>query len=171
MTTRGVTMSEFESSAADVLVIFGMTGDLAKKMTYQALYRMEASGQLHCPIIGVAVEAWSVDQLRDAMRAALLTCGEEVKNDVFDRLARRVSYVHGDFKDAATYEELAAALNGAKHPLYYLEIPPSLFAPVVTALGSRRNSSSGATVMIEKPYGHDLASARLLNEQLHEVLA
>ena len=88
MTTRGVTMSEFESSAADVLVIFGMTGDLAKKMTYQALYRMEASGQLHCPIIGVAVEAWSVDQLRDAMRAALLTCGEEVKNDVFDRLAR-----------------------------------------------------------------------------------
>jgi glucose-6-phosphate 1-dehydrogenase len=162
-------MSEYELSAADALVIFGITGDLAKKMTYQALYRLETTGQLHCPIIGVAVEPWSVDQLRDAMRAGIEACGETVKNDVFDRLARRVSYVHGDFKDASTYDELAKALNSAKHPLYYLEIPPSLFAPVVTALGAA-NLVEGATVMIEKPFGHDLASALTLNDQLHNVL-
>ncbi|HWD96828.1 MAG TPA: glucose-6-phosphate dehydrogenase [Acidimicrobiales bacterium] len=162
-------MSEYELSAADALVIFGITGDLAKKMTYQALYRLETTGQLRCPIIGVAVEPWSVDQLRDAMRAGIEACGETVKNDVFDRLARRVSYVHGDFKDASTYDELAKALNSAKHPLYYLEIPPSLFAPVVTALGAA-NLVEGATVMIEKPFGHDLASALTLNDQLHNVL-
>ncbi|HEY1761675.1 MAG TPA: glucose-6-phosphate dehydrogenase [Acidimicrobiales bacterium] len=162
-------MSEYELSAADALVIFGITGDLAKKMTYQALYHLESTNQLHCPIIGVAVEPWSVDHLRDAMRAGLEMCGEDVKNDVFDRLARRVSYVHGDFKDATTYEELEKALNSAKHPLYYLEIPPFLFAPVVTALGAA-NLVGGATVMIEKPFGHDLESAQTLNDQLHEVL-
>jgi glucose-6-phosphate 1-dehydrogenase len=162
-------MSEYELSAADALVIFGITGDLAKKMTYKALYELEATGQLHCPIIGVAVEPWSIDQLRDAMRAGLEASGEDLKNDVFDRLARRVSYVHGDFKDASTYEDLAKALNSAKHPLYYLEIPPFLFAPVVTALGAA-NLVEGATVMIEKPFGHDLASAQTLNDQLHEVL-
>src|ERR1700728_1276622 len=150
-------MSEYELSEADALVIFGITGDLAKKMTYQALYHLESTGQLHCPIIGVAVEPWSVDQLRDTMRAGLESCGEVVKNDVFDRLARRVSYVHGDFKDASTYTELATTLNSAKHPLYYLEIPPFLFAPVVTALGAA-NLVEGATVMIEKPFGHDLQS-------------
>ncbi len=162
-------MGESELSAADALVIFGITGDLAKKMTYQALYSLEETGQLHCPIIGVAVEPWSTDQLRDAMRAGLHASGADIKNEVFDRLAKRVSYVHGDFKDAATYVDLAKALNSAKHPLYYLEIPPFLFAPVVTALGAA-NLVDGATVMIEKPFGHDLASARALNEQLHEVL-
>lgn len=162
-------MSEYELSAADALVIFGITGDLAKKMTYQALYRLEATEQLHCPIIGVAVEPWSNDQLCDAIRAGLLECGESVKNEVFDRLTKRVHYVHGDFKDASTYDELAKALNSAQHPLYYLEIPPSLFAPVVAALGNA-NLVSGATVMIEKPFGHDLQSARTLNKQLHQVL-
>ncbi|HEV7958847.1 MAG TPA: glucose-6-phosphate dehydrogenase, partial [Acidimicrobiales bacterium] len=162
-------MGEYELSAADALVIFGITGDLAKKMTYQALYRMEATGQLHCPIIGVAVEPWSTDQLRDAMRAALEASGEDINNVVFDRLAKRVSYVHGDFKDASTYAALAKALSAAQHPLYYLEIPPFLFAPVVAALGSA-NLVDGATVMIEKPFGHDLASAQALNDQLHEVL-
>jgi glucose-6-phosphate 1-dehydrogenase len=162
-------MSEYELSAADALVIFGVTGDLAKKMTYQALYHLELTGQLHCPIIGVAVEPWSIDQLRDAMRAGLEACGEDVRNDVFNRLAHRVSYVHGDFKDASTYEALATALNSAKHPLYYLEIPPFLFAPVVTALGAAK-LVEGATVMIEKPFGHDLASAQTLNDELHDVL-
>ena len=162
-------MSERESSAADALVIFGITGDLAKKMTYQSLYRLEAGHHLHCPIIGVAVEPWSLDQLCDAMRAALLECGENVRNDVFDRLCARMSYVHGDFKDASTYEALAKELASVEHPLYYLEIPPSLFAPVVAALGEA-NLVRGATVMIEKPFGHDFGSARTLNAQLHEVL-
>src|ERR1700722_6643344 len=141
-------MSEYELSEADALVIFGITGDLAKKMTYQALYSMEADKQLSCPIIGVAVEDWSIEQLLDAMRAALVTSGD-FNNKVFDRLAKRVSYVHGDFNDESTYAALAKQLKSAKHPLYYLEIPPFLFAPVVVALG-KADLVSGATVMIEK---------------------
>ncbi len=162
-------MSERETSAADALVIFGLTGDLAKKMTYQALYRLEESGRLDCPIIGVAAEPWSVEQLRDAMRAALVALGEDVKSAVFDRLASRLRYIHGDFNDATTYHELATQLASSSHPLYYLEIPPSLFAPVVASLG-QASLVSGATVMFEKPFGRDLASARALNEQLHQVL-
>jgi glucose-6-phosphate 1-dehydrogenase len=161
-------MSEYELSEADALVIFGITGDLAKKMTYQALYQMEADKQLSCPIIGVAVEDWSIEQLLDAMRAALVSNGD-FNNKVFERLAQRVSYIHGDFNDSSTYAALATQLSSAKHPLYYLEIPPFLFAPVVTALG-KANLVTGATVMIEKPFGHDLASARALNDQLHTVL-
>lgn len=162
-------MSERERNMADALVIFGITGDLAKKMTYQALYRLEEAQRLDCPIIGVAVEPWTVEQLRDVMRAALLEVGEGVKNNVFDRLTNRLSYVHGDFNDASTYEALARQLSSSQHPLYYLEIPPSLFAPVVSSLG-RANLVRGATVMIEKPFGRDLDSARALNVQLHEVL-
>jgi glucose-6-phosphate 1-dehydrogenase len=161
-------MSEYELSEADALVIFGITGDLAKKMTYQALYQMEVEKQLSCPIIGVAVEDWSIEQLLDAMRAALVTSGD-FNNKVFDRLAKRVSYVHGDFNDESTYVALAKQLKSAKHPLYYLEIPPFLFAPVVVALG-KADLVTGATVMIEKPFGHDLASARTLNDELHQVL-
>ncbi|HEY1825075.1 MAG TPA: glucose-6-phosphate dehydrogenase [Acidimicrobiales bacterium] len=162
-------MNEYELSEADVLVIFGITGDLAKKMTFQALYRMEETNVLRCPIVGVAVNDWSIDQLRDAMRADLTACGVNVKNKVFDRLAARLSYVHGDFGDDATFQQLASALSGKKHPLYYLEIPPFLFAPVVGAL-AKANLVEGATVMVEKPFGHDLDSAVELNEQLHQVL-
>ncbi len=162
-------MNEYETSEADVLVIFGITGDLAKKMTFQALYRMEEARVLACPIVGVAVNDWSLDQLRDAMRADLEACGEHVKKEVFERLAARLSYVQGDFGDPATYQRLASVLTGAAHPLYYLEIPPSLFAPVVSALAAA-NLVDGATVMVEKPFGHDLESAIELNEQLHRVL-
>lgn len=162
-------MTEPEANAADALVIFGITGDLAKKMTYQALYRLEEAGRLECPIIGVAVEPWSIDQLRDAMRAALLSAGEEVKKGTFERFASRIKYLQGDFKDASTYEALAKELAGCQHPLYYLEIPPSLFAQVVDQL-AKANLAANATVMIEKPFGRDLASSRALNEQLHEVL-
>src|ERR1700677_2112851 len=111
-------MSEYELSAAGALVLFGISGDPAKKMTYQALYRMEATGQLHCPIIGVGVEDWSTDQLLDAMRAALEVCGEVVKNEVFNRLAKRVTYVHGEIKDISADGALAKAIGSAKHPLY-----------------------------------------------------
>jgi glucose-6-phosphate 1-dehydrogenase len=162
-------MSDSAKTAADALVIFGITGDLAKKMTFQALYQLEANGQLNCPIIGVAVEDWSVDHLRSAALTALEVAGDPVKSGVFDRLAARFAYVQGDFTDAATYKKLAIALKGASRPLYYLEIPPFLFAPVVVALG-QANLVRGATVMIEKPFGHDLVSARALNDELHQVL-
>ncbi|WP_051813322.1 glucose-6-phosphate dehydrogenase [Kitasatospora sp. MBT63] len=155
--------------SADALVIFGITGDLARKMTFQALYRLEAAGLLRCPIIGVALDDWSQEHLVAAMGAALEGGGTAVEAAAFERLARRVSYLRGDFTDPATYRSLAARLKGAERPLFYLEIPPSLFAPVVEALAAA-NLTAGATVMLEKPFGHDLASARALNARLHRVL-
>jgi glucose-6-phosphate 1-dehydrogenase len=152
------------------MVIFGITGDLARKMTFRSLYRLEVDGQLNCPVIGVAMDKWSDEQLRSAARAALDAAGETVQKKAFDRLAGRLSYVQGDFADPSTYQRLADRLKGCHRPLFYLEIPPSLFAPVVTALG-HANLTAGATVMIEKPFGHDLYSARALNASLHEVLA
>jgi glucose-6-phosphate 1-dehydrogenase len=163
-------MSEPTSTRADVLVIFGITGDLAKKMTFRALYRLEAAGRLDCPVLGVAKEPWSEDHLRGMARAALEATGEPVKDEIFDRLAARLGYVHGDFADPATYKVLAKALEGFTRPLFYLEIPPALFAPVVAFLG-QADLTGGAMVMIEKPFGHDLPSARQLNDELHQVLS
>jgi glucose-6-phosphate 1-dehydrogenase len=156
--------------AADVLVIFGISGDLARKMTFRALYRLEAAGRLDCPVVGVARDDWSEGHLAAAMREAIETAGDAVEENVFARLARRLSYLRGDFAGSATYEELAARLKGTSRPLFYLETPPALFAPVVAALG-RADLTAQATVMIEKPFGHDLASARALNGELHAVLA
>ena len=162
-------MSATTPNPADVLVIFGITGDLARKMTFRALYRLEAAGRLDCKVLGVAKEPWSEDHLRVAARTAIEATGEPVKDDVLHRLAGRLGYVHGDFADPATYKVLAKALEGFARPLFYLEIPPALFAPVVVSLG-QAHLTEGATVMIEKPFGHDLASARRLNKELHQVL-
>ena len=155
---------------ADALVIFGITGDLARKMTFRSLYRLEAAGLLDCPVIGVAREDWSHDHLVSSMREDLRQAGETVQADAFERLAGRLSYLRGDFTDPGTYQALAGRLKDAERPLFYLEIPPSLFAPVVEALGAA-NLTAHATVMLEKPFGHDLASARALNARLHRVLA
>ena len=109
-------------------------------MTFSALYHLEAHGLLHRPIIGVAVEDWSTDHFRTALRAALEAADEMVANVVFNRLARRLTYVQGDFKQVSTYEKLATALKGSSRPLYYLEIPPGLFGrPRTSGLGSRRH--------------------------------
>jgi glucose-6-phosphate 1-dehydrogenase len=162
-------VSDDTSDVADALIVFGITGDLAKKMTFQAMYQLELAGELNFPIIGVAVEDWSVDQLRASARAALESSGEAVKSEVFDQLAQRFRYVRGDFNDPATYGTLARELKKSSRPLYYLEIPPGLFAPVVASLGAA-DLLRGARVMIEKPFGHDLASARALNGELHHVL-
>jgi glucose-6-phosphate 1-dehydrogenase len=162
-------MSGTTPQPADVLVIFGITGDLARKMTFRALYLLEAAGRLDCPIIGVAKEQWSEDHLRASARDAVEATGQPVKGEIFDRLAGRLGYVSGDFADPATYQGVAEKLKGTARPLFYLEIPPALFAPVVASLG-QANLTGGATVMIEKPFGHDLASARALNDELHQVL-
>ncbi len=162
-------MNRRSPSATDSLVIFGITGDLAKKMTFQALYQLELAGELDFPIVGVAVEDWSVDHLRSSVLMTLKSGDEAVDQEVFDRLADRFRYVQGDFKDAATYEALAKELRGSSHPLYYLEIPPGLFASVVASL-SQADLLQGARVMIEKPFGHDLVSARALNVDLHRLL-
>jgi glucose-6-phosphate 1-dehydrogenase len=163
-------MSGTAPQPADALVIFGITGDLARKMTFGSLYRLEVAGRLHCPIVGVARDDWSEGHLVAAVREALQVAGDAVEEKAFGRLARRFTYLRGDFADPGTYEKLAALLKGISRPLFYLEIPPALFAAVVAALG-RAGLSEQALVMIEKPFGHDLASARALNDQLHAVLA
>jgi glucose-6-phosphate 1-dehydrogenase len=163
-------MSETTTQAADALVIFGITGDLARKMTFPSLYRLEVAGRLDCPIIGVAKDDWSEDRLVASVREALQAADEAVEEKAFDRLARKLTYLQGDFADPGTYEELAGRLKGTSRPLFYLEIPPALFAPVVAALG-QAGLTAQARVIIEKPFGHDLASARALNDELHKVLA
>jgi glucose-6-phosphate 1-dehydrogenase len=162
-------MRETTAQAADALVIFGITGDLARRMTIPALYRLEVAGRLHCPIIGVGRRNWSEDHVAASVRDALQVDGDAVDEDVLARLARRFTYLQGGFDDPGTYERLAGLVQGTSRPLFYLEVPPSLFAPVVVALG-RAELTAHATVMIEKPFGHDLASARALNDELHEVL-
>jgi glucose-6-phosphate 1-dehydrogenase len=161
-------VSETTTQAADALVIFGITGDLARKMTFRSLYGLEAASRLDCPIIGVARDDWSQDHLVGSLREALVA-NEAVEEEVFGRLARRITYLQGDFADPRTYEELAARLKGVSRPLFYLETPPSLFTVVVAALG-RTDLAARGRVMIEKPFGHDLASARALNAELHVVL-
>ena len=154
---------------ADVFVVFGITGDLAKVMTFHSLYRLEARGLLDCPIVGVAVDDWTVDDLREHARSSIEGCGEKIDDEVFDRFAARLSYVPGDFGDDGTYERVAEAIKGARTPVFYLEIPPSLFGMVIKGLAGAGLTQS-ARVVVEKPFGHDVASAAALNEQVHEYL-
>jgi glucose-6-phosphate 1-dehydrogenase len=154
---------------ADVLVIFGITGDLARVMTFRSLYRLEERGLLDCPIVGVAFDDWTHEHLVQRARDSIADTGEELDHDVFERLVARLSYVHGDFTHKSTYERVGKAMGDARTPVFYLEIPPSLFGRVVEGLagaGLTRN----ARVVVEKPFGHDLASARALNEELHAVI-
>jgi glucose-6-phosphate 1-dehydrogenase len=155
---------------ADVFVIFGITGDLAKVMTFHSLYRLEARGLLDCPIVGVAFDDWSVDDLRENCHVAVTTCsGEKPDPKVFNRLAKRFSYVQGDFSDDATYERVGKAIMGAKTPVFYLEIPPSLFGMTIGGL-SKAGLTGNARVVVEKPFGHDLQSARDLAAEIHRYI-
>jgi glucose-6-phosphate 1-dehydrogenase len=151
---------------ADVLVVFGITGDLAKVMTFRSLYRLERRDLLTCPIVGVAVDDWTVDQLVERARSSIIGTGEPLDEAVFARFAARLAYVQGDFGDAATYGRVAAAIPGATTPVFYLEIPPFLFGRVVAGL-AEANLTANARIVVEKPFGHDLASARALADELH----
>jgi glucose-6-phosphate 1-dehydrogenase len=157
------------SPRGDVLVIFGITGDLARVMTFRSLYRLELRGLLDCPIVGVAFDDWTMEQLIERARTSIAGTGEPLDPLVFERLCHRLRYVHGDFGDAATYERLAAAVGEARTPVYYLETPPSLFATVVAGLAGAGLVERGGRgrVVIEKPFGHDLPSARALAAELH----
>jgi glucose-6-phosphate 1-dehydrogenase len=160
---------DHSDAAAGVLAIFGISGDLAKKMTFRALYRLEARGKLETPIVGVAIDDWDDEQLRRRARDAIGATVADPDEDVFSRLADRLSYVQGDYADSDTYERVGKALGDAENPVFYLEIPPSLFATVVKGLGGA-GLTENARVVIEKPFGHDLESARELNAELCEVL-
>jgi glucose-6-phosphate 1-dehydrogenase len=155
---------------ADVLVIFGITGDLAKVMTFNSLYRLEARGLLDCPIVGVAFDDWSDDDLRKHARKAIQTSsGKRPDPKVFNRLARRLSYVQGDFSADETYERVAKEIKGAKSPVFYLEIPPSLFGMTIKGLHDA-GLTGNARVVVEKPFGHDLESARVLADEIHQYI-
>src|SRR4051812_39656065 len=168
--TTAVTARTRDAAAAqqpaDVFVSFGITGDLAKVMTFRSLYRLERRGLLTCPIVGVAVDDWTVDDLRERAREAIVAGGDTLDPAVFDRFAARLSYMAGDFGDPATFERLAAALKNARSPVFYLEIPPFLFGAVVKGL-SGAGLLEGGRVVVEKPFGHDLESARALAAELH----
>jgi glucose-6-phosphate 1-dehydrogenase len=166
----GPTAGGTEGAApADVFVVFGITGDLAKVMTFHSLYRLEQRGLLNCPILGVAANDWTVEHLREHARQCIADCGETIDDEVFDRFASRLSYLAGDFADDETYEHVARAIKEAQSPVFYLEIPPSLFGMVIKGLAEAGLTKS-ARVVVEKPFGHDVASAAALDEQVHEYL-
>ncbi len=153
---------------SDALVFFGATGDLAYKKIFPALQSMVKRGSLKVPVIGVAKSGWGIDQLRDRARASLKEFGGGVDEAAFAELSKLLNYIDGDYADPATFQKLRQALGSAKHPTHYLAIPPSLFGAVVEQLG-KSGSADGARVVIEKPFGHDLATARTLNQTLHSV--
>ena len=158
-------MAELRS---DALVLFGATGDLAYKQIFPALYAMARRGQLDIPVIGFARQPWTVEQLRDRVRQSV----EEkvtVDPEVLDRLAARLSYVVGDYQDAASFTKLRTALGASERPLFYLAIPPAMFGPVVEGLANS-GCTKGARVVVEKPFGRDLASASELNAVLRRFL-
>jgi glucose-6-phosphate 1-dehydrogenase len=154
--------------ASDALVFFGATGDLAHKKIFPALQNMVRRGTLTVPVIGVARAGWTLDQLRERARDSLQTHGGGVDPKAFATLTSLLKYIDGDYADPATFEALRRELGAARHPAHYLAIPPSLFEVVVRALG-KSGCAEGARVIIEKPFGHDLDSARALNAALHEV--
>ena len=162
------TTSAAGTQPADVLVVFGITGDLAKVMTFRSLYELERRGLLDCPILGVAVDDWTVEDLRKRARESI-EAGGDVDEQVFDRFAKRLSYLAGDFADSATFERVAAAIPDAQNPVFYLEIPPFLFGAVIHGLAAA-GLTKNARVVVEKPFGHDAASARELNDSIHEHL-
>jgi len=151
--------------ASDALVLFGASGDLAFRKIFPALREMARRGTLEVPVIGVGRSGWTVDDLRARMRASWAADGP-VDESLFARVAGLLRYVDGDYRDAATFDRLCTALGGAARPLCYLAIPPSMFTTVIEGLG-RIGCTREARVVVEKPFGRDLASARALNDTLH----
>ena len=149
--------------------MFGITGDLAKVMTFRSLYRLERRGLLDCPIVGVAVDDWSVDELKERARTSITGTGETLDEAIFERLASRFSYVAGDFSDAETYKHVADVISEARTPVFYLEIPPFLFGTVIKGLHDA-GLTDAARVVVEKPFGHDRESAIALAEEIHQYI-
>ncbi|HEY4278472.1 MAG TPA: glucose-6-phosphate dehydrogenase [Conexibacter sp.] len=158
---------EAEQDRCDALVFFGATGDLAYKQIFPALQSMIRHGNLDVPIIGVAKAGWTLDDLKSRAHDSLSEHGG-VDEEAYARLVAQLRYIDGDYGDAATFAALRRELGDARHPLHYLAIPPVLFGTVVEALGSS-GSADGARVVVEKPFGRDLASAQELNRTLGTV--
>jgi glucose-6-phosphate 1-dehydrogenase len=153
---------------SDALVVFGITGDLALKKIFPALENLERRGRLPPVVVGVARGGFKVEDVVARMRASLQQYGDGTDPAAVERLAARLRHVDGDYRDDATFAALRRVLDGAQRPCHYLAIPPSLFADVATKLGAS-GSASHARVVVEKPLGRDLASARTINRALERV--
>lgn len=158
------------SESSDALVLFGAKGDLAFKKIFPALHAMVKRGYLNVPVIAVARGDWNLDQLRTTANEGIKTYGGGVDPAAFAKLTSLLRCVTGDYTDPATFEKICEQLSGARSPAYYLAIPPALFEKVVKEL-SKSGCSRGARVIIEKPFGTDLASAQELNRTLHSVFS
>jgi glucose-6-phosphate 1-dehydrogenase len=156
------------AARSDALVLFGVTGDLAHKMIFPALYAMAKRGSLTVPVIGVALPKWSVEHLQERVQDSIKQSGEIDNRHAFDDLLSRLSYVSGDYKDKGTFTAIRKALGEALCPAHYLAIPPSLFEAVIKGLGASKLAAQ-ARVIVEKPFGRDLASARNLNRAARAV--
>jgi glucose-6-phosphate 1-dehydrogenase len=154
------------AARSDAFVFFGATGDLAYKQIFPALQSMIQHGMLDVPVIGVAKAGWNLDQLQERARDSLANHGG-VDEAAFSKLCSLLRYVDGDYRSASTFDELRKQLDGAERPLHYLAIPPSLFAEVAARL-QESGSAKNARVVVEKPFGRDLASAQALNRTLHK---
>lgn len=152
---------------SDALVFFGATGDLAYKKIFPALQRLAKRGELKKPVIGVAKSGWNLDQLKQRAKASVEEYGG-LDPDGFAKLMEVLRYIDGDYVDPVTFQQLRKELGDAQHPIHYLAIPPSLFGEVVKQLKAA-DCTRGARVVVEKPFGRDLASAKKLSMTLHSV--
>jgi glucose-6-phosphate 1-dehydrogenase len=158
------------ASRSDALVLFGVTGDLAHKMIFPALYAMAKRDDLKVPVVGVALPKWSPDDLRERVKDGIERSGGIGDKRAFRHLLSLLRYVGGNYNDRATFTAIKAALGGARRPAHYLAIPPALFETVIKGLGAAGLADHGR-VIVEKPFGRDLASARELNSAAHSVFA
>ena len=154
---------------SDAFVFFGATGDLAYKKIFPALHNMIRHGNLKCPIIGVAKSGWTLEQLRERARSSIQTHGGGVDDAAFAQLIQHLHYLDGDYTDSNTFAKLRQELGKANAPIHYLAIPPSMFETVVEKLGNC--CAKNARIIVEKPFGRDLASSKELNRILHSVFA
>src|SRR5580698_4106658 len=158
------------TNRVDALVIFGATGDLAKIETFPALVGLVERGVLDVPVIGVAKSGWGLEQFRDYAVASLKLNGMDPASPAATRMLSLLRYVDGDLLDHATYQQMADAIGDGKQVLFYLEVPPSLFGRIAEGIAAV-GLAAGNRVMVEKPFGHDLASAQQLNATMHANFA
>ena len=170
--TRGSDAMGRNQPTADALVLFGATGDLAKRKLFPSLYKLERSGSLNVPVIGVARSDWSDDDFRDHARASVNAHVDDVDDKVLDSLIKRLDLIQGDYADDATWAELRDLLDTHKSStaVFYMAIPPSMFPTVANELASVGLNKRGR-IVVEKPFGRDLESAVELNQTLHSVFA
>src|SRR5262249_50698850 len=152
---------------SDAVVLFGVTGDLAYRKIFPALLALAERGRLNVPVIGVARAGWDLERLRARARQSAADFVANVDPKALERVTAALRYVDGDYNDPETFTRLCASLAGARHPLCYLAIPPSMFPTVLNNLG-KSGCSNGARVIVEKPFGRDLESAVELNRLLRD---